>query len=166
MPPTVTYADGEGNTGCWKIISHNEVLDAVMVIDVTYDYAVYRPYIHGNLPVYIKGDESGDDPIAVGSRCAVMHGGIVEAPVAVSRTVGELVYFAYDDAEPSTQDKAYLTTNGADVNVVGIWGIIIPEILPIHYGEPTPASPYDLCATVRMLTEGYLNSTLYAPVAP
>jgi len=138
----VSFEDGTFEE-VYKILRQSSVDKQHIIIGETFTYHMYRPYCHGNLPIFTIGNNQQNNPAAVGDIVAVMTGGVVEAPVdSVEGTVGlgETVYFAWDGTNP------YLTTDQNDTSIVCCWGIIIDDQRPIYYGQARADLP-----------EGYTN---------
>ena len=142
----------------YKIQRQSSVDKQHIIIGETFTYYMYRPYCHGNLPIFTIGNNQQNNPAAVGDTVAVMTGGVIEGPVqlgVVAQTaLGDTVYMAWDGTTP------YLTVDPSDTDIVCCWGIIIDDQRPIYYGTVRPSipvpieeenEPYSLLQSIKMI---------------
>lgn len=121
----------------YKILRESEVDCQNVIAPEEYTLRVYRPCCHGNLPMFIKGNNAQRDPAVTGDVLSAMTGGVIEGPVqgTVLDALGTTVYVAYAD------DEWYLTVDEDDTNIVCCFGIIIDDQRPIHYGDVRTGPP-------------------------
>ncbi len=133
--PECVYEDGTFEE-LYKILRQSEVGDQHMEIDDVRTYFVYRPAYSDNLPRFIVGSHRvGTTVCVVDDVVQSMVEGVIEAPVEGDNIAeGDTVYVAYD-ATRAVPEYWYLTTNAADGNIVGCYGLIVDDQYPIHYGE-------------------------------
>ena len=152
MPDAEAYVPADfykpGSTEeLYKILRHSEVGNQhVIAGEDAAAFQMYRPYCHGNLPIFTKGNHAQRNPAVAGDVVAAMVSGVIEGPVEGDNiTLGDTVYAAHDGTDP------YLTTDSSDTNVVCCWGIIIDDQRPIHYGEAELVGDYENLYSVRMI---------------
>jgi len=109
-------------------------------------FQMYRPYCHGNLPIFTIGNHAHRNPAVDGDVVSAIVEGVIEGPVQGENiTLGDTVYAAHDGTNP------YLTTDISDTSIVCCWGIIIDDQRPIHYGETVLAGDYENLYSIRMI---------------
>jgi hypothetical protein len=140
----VTFEDGTFEE-IYKILRQSVVGNQHMTIDELYTYFVYRPAFSDGLPRFIVGSNSvGVTTCVAGDITQTMTEGVIEAPVEGDDIAeGDTVYVAYD-ATRAIPEYWYLTTDAADGNIVGCYGLIVDNQYPIHYGETLVGDYADL----------------------
>lgn len=149
--PECTYEDGTFEE-VWKVLRQSEVGDQHMEIDDAYTYFVYRPAFSDGLPRFIVGSNNvGVTLCVVEDIVQTMVEGVIEGPVEGDNIVaGNVVYVAYD-ATRAMPEYWYLTTDNADGNIVGCYGIIVDDQYPIHYGESPLTGTDAILHSIRLV---------------